>query len=962
MPGPQTTETTASWSDVSFPLPLRSHQTRALAAIESSWSAGSQRSWVVLPPGAGKTLVGLEAARRRAQPVVIFSPNTAIQGQWIAEWQRFEPPDLTIGDDRALATPLSSLTYQSLATFDPEFDPDDDVGDASDDGDDPDSLLARLNTGGAALVEAMRATGPLTIILDECHHLLEVWGRLIAELLEELPQATVIALTATPPDSLTPTESELVDALFGPPLYATSIPALVRDGYLAPFAEFAWLVRPSAQESEWLIGEAERFAVLQTDLTETGIASTDFLEWIDRRFVSRTIDTGDDPVDHPGADRLDVDRLELDWYRLEQDEPELAAAALRFCTAGLLAVPPGATLREEHRRPPSADDWVALIKDYVETCLRPSSDERDQELLERIGAALPGIGYQLTRRGIRRGRSPVDRVIARSAAKTDASVEILAAESAELGDRLRAVALCDHERATATVPAGLRGVLRAEAGSARLLLDTLINDDRTGGLSPLMITGRTVAGATDTIAALSSFAHDQDPGLRLETVPVDDHDFVELRGWTSRQWVPIATRFFETGRSRVLIGTRALLGEGWDAQRVNVLVDLTTATTPTAVVQTRGRALRLDPHWPDKVAHTWSVVCVSDDHPGGAGDWDRFVRKHRGYLAVTDSGEIAVGVGHVDPGFSPYAAPPTGTFAANNAAMLVRAQNRCRIRDLWQIGSPYHDQLVHAVRLTSDRRTIARPELPSAALVAPELVPGDPAPRRDRGNTIMIIGGSAAVLITMIVLLLFGQDWAPALVIPMLAGGGWWLRQRRAADLAAGRRLAAWAEPPDLIDLGRAVADGLHAAGLSDRGAEAVSAAVDSGGGYRITLADVSTRTSEIFAEAMAELVAPIGSPRYLLPRYQPVPIADDAQQLRRAGARWSSGQPLDRQRVTYHAVPAVFGVNADRAGHLRTGWNRWVSAGEPIRAATAEGTGILVSTRGSSPIDVAAALRQVWE
>ena len=37
---------------------------------------------------------------------------------------------------------------------------------------------------------------------------------------------------------------------------------------------------------------------------------------------------------------------------------------------------------------------------------------------------------------------------------------------------------------------------------------------------------------------------------------------------------------------------RALLGEGWDARRITGLVDLTAVTTSTAVVQTRGRALR----------------------------------------------------------------------------------------------------------------------------------------------------------------------------------------------------------------------------------------------------------------------------------------------------------------------------------------------------------------------------------
>ena len=69
--------------------------------------------------------------------------------------------------------------------------------------------------------------------------------------------------------------------------------------------------------------------------------------------------------------------------------------------------------------------------------------------------------------------------------------------------------------------------------------------------------------------------------------------------WQPRRYVPLITRYFEEGKSRCLVGTRGLLGEGWDAQRVNVLIDLTGAGTSTAVHQMRGRSLRLDPALPD---------------------------------------------------------------------------------------------------------------------------------------------------------------------------------------------------------------------------------------------------------------------------------------------------------------------------------------------------------------------------
>ena len=36
----------------------------------------------------------------------------------------------------------------------------------------------------------------------------------------------------------------------------------------------------------------------------------------------------------------------------------------------------------------------------------------------------------------------------------------------------------------------------------------------------------------------------------------------------------MVTEFFQEGLTKCLIGTRGLLGEGWDASRINVLIDL----------------------------------------------------------------------------------------------------------------------------------------------------------------------------------------------------------------------------------------------------------------------------------------------------------------------------------------------------------------------------------------------------
>ncbi|MCW2888693.1 MAG: box helicase, N-terminal [Streptosporangiaceae bacterium] len=924
-----------TFSGTRWPGLLRPYQLTALKALDDGWAAGRRRAWVVLPPGSGKTLVGLEAARRLGRRTVVFVPNTAIQSQWAAHWKEYGGQ---AGITRDLRADVSVLTYQSLAVFDADAESDEEGHERG--------LLRRLHDNGRELIAALRSAGPVTLVLDECHHLLDVWGRLLAEVLDQLPDALVIGLTATPPASLTPEEAKLVDALFGVPILGASVPALVRQGHLAPFTELAWLTRPTAVEADYIAGEAHRFAELTTDLLEPGFATVAFLEWLDARLVGRSASTGK-PVD---------------WNRIAGDEPAVAAAALRFHYAGMLELPPGARLREEHRRPPTAEDWVALLGDYVRHCLLPSADPRDTDAVEAVKRALPAVGYQLTKRGIRSAQSPVDRVLARSAAKTHGAVEIAAVEAAALGDRLRCLVLCDHERAGATLPARLRDVLDAEAGSAWLMLQNLVADPRTRSLHPMLVTGRTVAASEETAR---SFA-----GAELTVEPAGDGLALITGSWSSRTWVPKVTAFFEAGRCQVLVGTRALLGEGWDARGVNTLIDLTTATTPTSVVQTRGRAVRLDPDWPEKTASTWTVVCVTDRHPKGTADWRRFARKHHGYLVATPDGEIVSGVAHVDPSFSPYAPPPVESFDALNAAMLTRAQDRPATRAAWRLGSPFRDELVHTVRVRTDRTAgiVATRDRPGPPEVVPAERCAQPAPTSWTGGpgdpveTMWFAGGAAALASSVALVgmdpkvpLHLAEVLAALLAVVVL---GWAVTVRIPQNRAA-RRLDELSEGPSAELFAYAVADGLAFAGLSRRGAEGVTIRLEPDGTYRFALADVDTASSERFATALDEVLSPIADPRYVVPRYV---IRNRTGHDRQRRARAWLRDRAEADAVVYHAVPSVFGQNRTRTEAFVRAWNTWVSGGSAVYAASPQGAGVLATHRGEDPFAATTLLRVAWD
>ena len=127
-------------------------------------------------------------AQKENAPAVCFSPNAAIQMQWLSRLKEnwvclddalggFQPHPIC-GDE--ITDPdqvLISLTYQRISVRDKEGNPHPNV---------------------LRLFEALKAANIKTVILDECHHLSAVWGRAVQSLCEYLDRPCVIGLTATP--------------------------------------------------------------------------------------------------------------------------------------------------------------------------------------------------------------------------------------------------------------------------------------------------------------------------------------------------------------------------------------------------------------------------------------------------------------------------------------------------------------------------------------------------------------------------------------------------------------------------------------------------------------------------------------------------------------------------------------------------------------------------------------------
>ena len=508
---------------------------------------------------------------------------------------------------------------------------------------DDDAVAALLAPGARERLDALIDAGTATIVLDECHHLRAHWAVVVHYLRRRLATAgaepTLIGLTATEPSS-EDRSWRRYRALLGEVDAEVPVPAVVRSGHLAPYRPLAWFTLPTPEETSFLTtaGAELRHRIAQYLLAPDGI---DYLLGLvapglgaDALAPASDDPAGGDP--RPGRPLAPDDPLLVRALAAGfDDDPGLAAAA-------------GALLRRTHDYTPTplsvlvvpllpevdaldAAEELRLLARYALDRLLTDPARRNE--WDDMRQALRGFGLHVTDSGIRTGRSPLDVITAASRAKDAAVIDILRHELEALGERLRVVVVTDaaersapHRALDVLVSADGAGSADAAGGAVRCF-NTILADTTLRGLHPVLLTAshlRLAHGDDELLERLRACT-----GLEL---PAHDD------GWSlsatgggvgSADLVLAVSGLVASGAVRLVVGTRGLLGEGWDCPAVNTLVDLTTVTTSTAVQQLRGRTLRLDPAWPGKVAHNWSVACLV---PAGSGlrsttDLDRLRRK-----------------------------------------------------------------------------------------------------------------------------------------------------------------------------------------------------------------------------------------------------------------------------------------------------------------------------------------------
>ena len=930
---------TTSFPRIEFKGELRPSQSQVVEIAKRQIAKGSRRLHIVAPPGSGKTVLGLylwaELIRR---PCLVLSPNSAIQSQWAARTDLFDLPSNrtdVVSTDANRPALLTSLTYQSVTMPARKIDAideqayllwtdklleDEQVFSEEEAGIWVDDLRANnpeyfqnqfanfkkkvrdevsksgesislLHESSRATLDRLATNGVGLIILDECHHLLGHWGRVLSDVLPILDHPVVIGLTATPPDTKGKDQRDVdrYNQFFGEVDFEVPVPAVVKDGFLAPYQDLAYFVRPTSDELKFVESADQRLKELIQEVCDQKYlvdptTDADHVVSTEAADKPRSSDPAEsrDPVNIVEWLQQTIAELRLptgtasNWNAFDRRDPTFALASRQFLTSRSADIPPIAPplpASQSHTVTPVMEYWVPVLDRFVRHFLRRSPTPMYQQLAKDVTASLRMLGVQITETGTRPCTSPVGRVLAYSKSKTNAIVPILRHEIESLANTIRAVLIADFERSSA-VSAQLQELMDDETGGAIAAFKMLLTDEQTDGLEPVLLTGSTIL-IDDEIEQAFLLQSRQWLAARNLTVDLESKpvaDFRQIigsgRDWAPRVYVEMVTELFQQGLTKCLIGTRGLLGEGWDANKINVLIDLTTVTTSMSINQLRGRSFRLDPGWDEKLANNWDVVCIAPEFSKGFDDYTRFKNKHKNLFGVTDDGAIEKGVGHVHPAFTEI--KPEGLESSTtvlNAEMLRRSQNRMHVRDLWKIGEPFAADSVRAVefKLGSD-----------ASL-------GFPAMAKSRDP---------------------------------------WTQESLTAAIAT------------------AVLKSLNELGLVSGNFERKIGNL-SGGYVRVFLRGATEQENEVFSTAMRQVLGPLDRPRYVIPR-----------NITRYQERWFSqllpeviGKYFRKSSTEFamlHAVPDALAKKKADAEIFQRYWNEFVSPGEVVFALRGEGLEML--------------------
>ena len=571
----------------------RKYQARVLENSKKYLEDG--KIHIVAAPGSGKTTLGIELIGRIGAPALVLTPSITIREQWIDRiangflCEGLKPEDY-LSQDLKDPRAITVVTYQALHSAmnrysgllkeEEEKETDEEV------------KGEKVDYSQFDLIQTMKDNHIGTLCLDECHHLRSEWWKALEEFKEKLGAAKVIALTATPPYDSTPAMWKRYMDMCGDIDEEISIPELVKEGSLCPHQDFVYFNYPTEEEMAEVTAFSQRSKAKQQELMQ------------DEEFA-RAIST------HGGlTGRISDDEL--------LDNPDNLAALLIFLQAKNMQFPERLKrLLGQKRLPEMTPQWMEVLLQgfcYGDT----ASYECTEEYREKVISGLKASGLIEKKKVMLTANPSIEKLLTNSKGKCNSIREIVKHEYMTAGKELRMLILTDYIRREHENALGADEKELSVLGVLPFFEQLRREHSGKDGLRLGVLCGTIVVIPAEAKEALVAAVGDSGTIRFKQAGNLSEEDYVKVEAQGDAHFLTSAvTEVFTQGHMQVLIGTKSLLGEGWDSPCINSLILASFVGSFMLSNQMRGRAIRVFKEKPEKTSNIWHLVCLP---AGGAKD------------------------------------------------------------------------------------------------------------------------------------------------------------------------------------------------------------------------------------------------------------------------------------------------------------------------------------------------------
>lgn len=880
---------------IQFKYPWRTYQQRVLNELQGSLA--DKHLHVIAPPGSGKTVLGLEVALRINKPTLILAPTIVIRNQWIQRFhelflQTTEIPDWISKDIRNPKF-MTVVTYQGLHAACNNLKIDEET---EDDSSGKCDSHKSLNINLKNIINGLKKQNIKTIVVDEAHHLRNEWWQTLSQVKQKL-NPIIVGLTATPPYDVTATEWERYTDLNGLVDAEISVPELIIEGDLCPHQDYVYCTQPSEKEYRSIVEFRQNIETLFQEIRKD--------ETIISAIESHPV--WQDPTSH------------LDWI---YDNIVYFSACIVFLNDNQKDIPETHLdiIGDKELQIPTLDyQWIETILNFYLYKEKEHFNEFEEHKtalenrLRRYGAIERNqINFLYSKR--------VSNYLTSSITKLDGIKEIVDFEHRKLDKNLRLVVLSDF--------------IRKEFFSNDAELNKIgvipifekLRRENNNNKKIGVLTGSIIIIPKTALPAFKEKAKNN--GIsQISVTPVsydDNYVLINQTEHLKHSIVHLVTQIFQQGEIEVLIGTKSLLGEGWDAPAINSLVLASFVGSFVLSNQMRGRAIRVQNGNHNKTGNIWHLVCVDPTSPTGGRDFDLLKRRFKGFVGVSlkDEPVIENGINRINL-FENIDSKQN--IEKKNAEMFEIAADRDNLKHRWAKALENGVSLVEEIKI--------------------------PYPATEKGEYQAIKSMYyTKTIANLVATLMFGimgylesilrglarasrniKTWQDLKIYLIFIGVGGVLFFGRQTYKTLQLYFKYRDIAKDIQKIGDALLNSMFKAKViqTDISKLQVESSVDNWGAVYCHLKGGTTFEKSLFINSLQEIIAPIENPRYVIIR--------------------KSNFMLFIEQKDYHAVPEMLGRNKKFSEYFQNQWSKLVGNCDLIFTRTIEGRKLLLKSRAKS-------------